>query len=103
MNARFVRIAEQDRPAVEIEIDGVQVAALEGDTLLVAVLTHAPKLRESEFGDGPRAGFCLMGACQDCWMWTAEGQRLRACTTTISAGLRVLTQPPPEALWPIPA
>jgi len=103
MTARFVRIAEQDRPAVEIEIDGVRCSALEGDTLLVAVLTHAPKLRQSEFGDGPRAGFCLMGACQDCWMWTSQGERIRACTSFVTAGMSVLTNPPPEALWPIPA
>jgi len=101
--ARFVRIAEQDRPAVQIEVDGVRCDALEGDTLLVAVLTHASKLRQSEFGDGPRAGFCLMGACQDCWMWTSTGERLRACTTSVTAGMSVLTNPPSEALWPIPA
>ena len=99
MTPRFVRIAEQDRPPVEIEIDGVQCSALEGDTLLVAVLTNAPKLRQSEFGDGSRAGFCLMGACQDCWMWTAQGERVRACTTSVAAGMSVLTNPPSEASW----
>ncbi|HEX7761677.1 MAG TPA: (2Fe-2S)-binding protein [Caulobacteraceae bacterium] len=103
MTARFVRIAEENRQAVEIEIDGVRCAALEGDTVLVAVLTRAASLRQSEFGDGPRAGFCLMGACQDCWMWTSTGERLRACTTVVAAGMSVLTKPPPEALWPIPA
>ena len=102
MTPRFVRIADQDRSAVEIEIDGARCAALEGDTLMVAVLTHVSKLRQSEFGDGPRAGFCLMGACQDCWMWTADGERIRACTSYVTAGMRVLTNPP-EALWPIPA
>ena len=99
MTPRFVRIAEQDRPPVEIEIDGVRCSALEGDTLLVAVLTNAPKLRQSEFGDGSRAGFCLMGACQDCWMWTAQGERVRACTTSVAAGMSVLTNPPSEASW----
>ena len=102
MIPRFIRIAEQDRQAVEIEIDGVRCAALEGDTLLVAVLTHAQSLRQSEFGDGPRAGFCLMGACQDCWMWTADGERVRACTTPVAPGMSVLTTSPPEALWPLP-
>jgi len=102
MPGRFVRIGELDRPPVEIEIDGIRCAAKAGDTLLVAVLTHAAKLRESEFGDGSRAGFCLMGACQDCWMWTAAGERIRACTSFVSAGMSVLTNPPSEALWPIP-
>ncbi|MFC1457102.1 (2Fe-2S)-binding protein [Microvirga arabica] len=103
MPARFVRVAEQDRQPIEIKIDGVRHTALEGDTLLVAVLTHAERLRQSEFGDGSRAGFCLMGACQDCWMWTADGQRIRACTTTVAPGMSVLTNPPSEDIWPISA
>ena len=103
MVARFVRVAEQDRQIVDIEIDGIHCNALEGDTLLVAVLTQVPKLRQSEFGDGTRAGFCLMGACQDCWMWTSDGARIRACTTMVTPGMSVLTNSPPEALWPIPA
>ena len=105
MVARFVRVAEQNRQIVEIEIDGIRCNALEGDTLLVAVLTQVPKLRQSEFGDGTRAGFCLMGACQDCWMWTSgnPGKRIRACTTMVTPGMSVLTNPPPEASWPIHA
>ncbi len=100
MLGRFVRVAEKNRSVVELEVDGEPCQGLEGDSLLVAVLSHRPALRQSEFGDGDRAGFCLMGACQDCWMWTPEGDRLRACTTTVSAGMRVLTRPPGEATWP---
>ncbi|WP_062205473.1 (2Fe-2S)-binding protein [Aureimonas sp. AU12] len=100
---RFRRVAETQRPAITIEVDGVAVRALAGDTLMVAVLTNGGTLRRSEFADGPRAGFCLMGACQDCWMWTPDGERLRACTTSATDGLRVVTTQPPEASWPIPA
>ena len=100
---RFHRLAETDRAVVRIEVDGGPVDALEGDSVLVAVLTAGGVLRESEFGDGARAGFCLMGACQDCWMWTDAGGRLRACTTAVSAGLAVRTRPPEGDAWPIPA
>jgi len=41
----------------------------------------------------PRAGFCLMGACQDCWVALTDGRRLRACTTLAEDGM---------ALEPIP-
>lgn len=102
MSARFVRMAEQDRPPIEFEIDGDRCAALEGDTLLIAVLNHSSTLRQSEFGDGARAGFCLMGACQDCWMWTREGRRIRACTTVAASGMSVLTKPPEATLWTNP-
>jgi aerobic-type carbon monoxide dehydrogenase small subunit (CoxS/CutS family) len=100
MTGRFVRIAEFDRPSVEIEVNGARCAAKEGDTLLVAVLTHVATLRDSEFGDGARAGFCLMGACQDCWMWTPAGDRVRACTTFVAPGMSVITHQPAEATWP---
>ena len=94
MSGRFVRLGEFDRASLEFSIDGSSASGLEGDTLLVAVLHRTDRLRLSEFGDGPRSGFCLMGACQDCWMWTEEGERLRACTTPLKQGMRVLTRLP---------
>jgi len=99
MAGRFVRLGETERAPLSILVDGEAVQALEGDTLLVAVLQAGRRLRVSEFGDGERSGFCLMGACQDCWVWTAEGGRLRACTTLAREGLSIRTQQP-EATWP---
>jgi hypothetical protein len=91
------RVAERGRPVVRFEVDGAVVEALEGDTLLTALLTTGRRLRDSEFGDGVRAGFCLMGACQDCWVWTSAGFRVRACSTRAAPDMRILTRPPP---WP---
>lgn len=95
---RFVRVAETARPPIRFTVDGRAVEALEGDTVLVAMRLQGLMLRESEFGDGPRAGFCLMGACQDCWVWAEDGTRLRACSTPVRAGLAVRTSPP---AWPV--
>ncbi|OWQ83765.1 2Fe-2S ferredoxin [Roseateles aquatilis] len=97
--ARFVRLAETDRPAVSFSVDGLPATAMRGDTLLVALLNHRRDLRRSEFGDGPRAGFCLMGACQDCWIWREDGVRLRACSTPVEEGMAVRTAPP-VSYWP---
>jgi predicted molibdopterin-dependent oxidoreductase YjgC len=99
MSARFVRLGETSRKAVTFEIDGRPAQALEGDTLLVALLTNTGHLRESEFADGLRAGFCLMGACQDCWVWTDRGQRLRACSTLVKPGMRIASRGA-SGLWP---
>ncbi|MGU7783138.1 (2Fe-2S)-binding protein [Burkholderia sp. PU8-34] len=99
MTARFVRLAETGRRPVAFRIDGQTVSGLEGDTLLVAMLTQTGHVRQSEFGPEVRAGFCLMGACQDCWVWTAGGERLRACTTVVQPGLDIVTRQP-EAQWP---
>ena len=96
--ARIVRLAEEGRPAVRFWLDGAPCTALSGDTVLTAILTHAPNLRRSEFGAEARAGFCLMGACQDCWVWQEVGGRLRACTTPLQDGMRLLTAAPEG--WP---
>lgn len=97
--SRFVRLGETARPTVTITVDGTAIPALVGDTLLVAVLTRFGKLRRSEFGGTARAGFCLMAACQDCWVWTETGERLRACDTPVKAGLAIVTEPP-DVSWP---
>ena len=95
---RIVRLAERGRATVPFTLDGAACEALAGDSVLTAVLSVGPVLRQSEFGPEGRAGFCLMGACQDCWMWTDEGTRLRACSTVIAAGMRLRTAPPSD--WP---
>jgi predicted molibdopterin-dependent oxidoreductase YjgC len=97
MTSRFVRLAETSRPPVQFFIDGQPASAMQGDTLLVAMLDTVRSVRTSEFDPGRRAGFCLMGACQDCWVWTEQGERLRACSTEVSAGLRIVTRM--EAAW----
>ena len=91
MSGRFVRLAEQARPTVQLTVDGTLIKALQGDTLMVALLTQGTALRQSEFDSGRRAGFCLMGACQDCWIATADGARLRACSTFIVPGMVLLS------------
>jgi predicted molibdopterin-dependent oxidoreductase YjgC len=96
----FHRVGETERASVRLEVDGAAIEALEGDTLLVALLTHGDCLRFSEFGDGPRSGFCLMQACQDCWVWTVDGKRLRACGTPVAEGMRIVTRQVP---WPAQA
>ena len=102
MSGRFVRLAETERKTFVITVDGVARHAAVGDTLMVALLTGTRTLRDSEFGDGRRAGFCLMGACQDCWVWTADGDRLRACTTPAVEGMSIVTQlaTAGEGVWP---
>lgn len=100
MSGRFVRLGERDRPVVSLLVDGAQIEALQGDTLMVALLTRKATLRQSEFDSGRRAGFCLMGACQDCWVWTRSGERLRACSNEVRDGLDIVTTQP-EAKWPL--
>ena len=89
---RFSRLAETDRRIVNFVVDDIATAALEGDTLLVAILASGKQVRRSEFGDGNRAGFCLMGSCQDCWVTTENGARVKACLTSVESGMRIRTK-----------
>ncbi|NWB26192.1 (2Fe-2S)-binding protein [Pseudomonas gingeri] len=87
--ALLKRLAERDRPALDFTLDGKPASGLQGDTLLTALLTNGEYLRHSDFSGEPRAGFCLMGACQDCWVRLADGRRVRACSTLLEAGQQV--------------
>ena len=89
---QFVRLDGTDRARIPFVLDGVPAEALAGDTLLTAILMHQRHVRHSEFSGKPRAGFCLIGACQDCWVRGEDGKRMRACSTRIEAGMRVVTE-----------
>jgi predicted molibdopterin-dependent oxidoreductase YjgC len=89
--ALFCRVGETARRAIAFTLDGAPARALEGDTVLTAVLTQGSVLRHADFSSAPRAGFCLMGACQDCWVSTESGERMRACSTMVREGMRIVT------------
>ena len=88
---QFHRIDVAGRKAIACRIDGREVDVLEGDTVLTALLMHGRSVRAFEFGDARRAGFCLIGACQDCWVQTEQGERLRACSTLVDTGMSLVT------------
>ena len=93
--AQLQRLKETQRSAVHFTLNGQPAQALEGDTILTAVLTQSRQLRTNEFSQLPRAGFCVMGACQDCWVRLADGRALRACQNFIQSGMHVQTQAQP--------
>ena len=95
--ALFKRLSETQRPALAFTLDGQPATGLLGDTLLTAMLTCAEHLRGSDFSAERRAGFCLMGACQDCWVRLADGRRVRACSTLLEEGQTISRDPGRQA------
>lgn len=96
MDYQPVRLALPGRdriPEKRVLIDGVAVSAFSGDTVLAVLLRERGFVRRAEFGVDPRerTGFCLMGACQDCWVSLADGTRLRACTTLVENEMNIIT------------
>lgn len=89
------RLARLELPSIPFTLNGEACTGRAGDTVLTALLTQVDCLRVSDFAREPRAGFCQMGACQDCWILTAEGKRIRACSTALEPGmnLRTITEP----------
>ena len=86
----FHRLVPRDGAPIPFTIDGAPAEARAGDLLLTAILLHRSSLRRFEFGDAHRAGFCLMAACQDCWVSLADGRRLRACTRPVEPGMAIV-------------
>jgi predicted molibdopterin-dependent oxidoreductase YjgC len=89
------RLARQNLPSIVFSLNGMPCIGRAGDTVLTAILTHTDRLRISDFAKEPRAGFCQMGACQDCWVLTTDGKRVRACSTPLTPGmdLRTIAEP----------
>lgn len=85
------RLTRIDHAAIAFTLDGVACEGRVGDTVLTAILCHAERVRVSEFSGAPRAGFCQIGACQDCWVQCEGGERLRACSTPLIEGMRIVT------------
>ena len=87
---KLTRLRDAARPRIALTLEGAPIEAQQGDTLLTALLAAgAGHLRDSEFGDGPRAGFCLMGACQDCWVQVEGRGRVRSCMTLAEQGMEI--------------
>ncbi len=83
-------MVDQARAERRFFVNGLACYGKEGDTVMTALLTLRSNLRISEFNQAPRAGFCLMGACQDCMVQTEQGTRFRACSTLLQEDMRLL-------------
>ena len=89
----WVRLSEKQREPLTFFLNGEACQALVGDTIMTALLTQSLGLRRADPSGAIRAGFCVMGACQDCWVVTEEGSRLRSCLKLIEPGMRLVVTP----------
>jgi predicted molibdopterin-dependent oxidoreductase YjgC len=79
------------RQPVALTVDGEVISAFRGETVLTALLAARGWIPPFEFGFEHRAGFCLIGACQDCWVRLADGTPIRACTTFVADAMDIVT------------
>ena len=92
-NGQLVRLVDRDRPDTTVHVDGEPCTVKSGDTIMTALLTRSTHLGEGEFDQPNRSGFCLMGACQGCWVEIGDGRRARACGHPVEEGMHIRTLP----------
>jgi NADPH-dependent 2,4-dienoyl-CoA reductase/sulfur reductase-like enzyme len=93
----FRRLIDETRPAVAILIDGVRVAAREGDSVAAAMLAAGhPVPRGTAVSGAARAPFCLMGACFDCLVTVDGIGNRQGCMITVREGMRIESLPEGE-------
>jgi predicted molibdopterin-dependent oxidoreductase YjgC len=85
----FRRLDEQGAP-VALEIDGMPVAAREGDSVAAAMLAAGVfSGRDTPVSGAPRGPFCMMGACFDCLVEIDGEPNRQACMTMVAGGMTV--------------
>lgn len=92
--SQFLTLRSGEEPDLTIYFDNHPILAFRGETIISALLREQSYLSFSEFDGAPRAGFCLMGACQDCSVWMQTGERLRACRALVEDGQKLLSRAP---------
>src|ERR1700756_4892029 len=89
----FRRSEQDQRPPVQIFVDGTAVAARRGDTVSAPLLALDRDVRRATAVSGaPRLPYCMMGVCFDCLVTIDGVGNRQGCLVPIRAGMRVETQ-----------
>ena len=82
----------EQRPTVDIFVDGQRVAAREGDPLAIALLNAGiVAFRRTPVSAQPRAPLCLMGVCFECRVRIDGLAQQRSCMVPVRDGMQVHT------------
>ena len=76
----------------EIEVDGKNVAACEGETIAAALTRAGIKAIRYTRNNEPRGIFCGMGVCFECRMIVNGKRNTRICQTPATPGCVIQTQ-----------
>lgn len=94
-SARRLDAGVRRGPPVTLRVDGREIEAFAGETIAAALLAAGVRcLRMSPRERAPRGLFCSMGICFECLVDVDGRPGVRACTTPVAEGMRVLTRPP---------
>ncbi|KIU44177.1 MULTISPECIES: (2Fe-2S)-binding protein [Bradyrhizobium] len=89
----FKRSDQDKRPLVQIFVDGVAVAARQGDTVSAALLASGRDVRRSTAVNGtPRLPYCMMGVCFDCLVTIDGVGNRQGCLVPVTADMQIEIQ-----------
>lgn len=90
----MIKRSDQDqRPLVQIFVDGVAVAARQGDTVSAALLASGRDVRRSTAVNGtPRLPYCMMGVCFDCLVTIDGVGNRQGCLVPVAADMQIEIQ-----------
>ena len=79
--------------AIEVQINGRQVTAFEGETVAAVLLSEDQRVLGHRFKTGrPRGFYCGMGVCYECLVTVDGLPNVRACLTPLVAGMVIETR-----------
>jgi predicted molibdopterin-dependent oxidoreductase YjgC len=83
-------------PAVSIYVDGKELQAFEGETVLAALWADGQHtLHTTARKHEPRGFFCGIGVCFDCLVTIDGIGNLRACLEQVRSGMKITLQRDP--------
>lgn len=89
----FKRSDLDKRPPVQILVDGIAIAAREGDTVSAALLASGRDMRRATAVSGAaRLPYCMMGVCFDCLVTIDGVGNRQGCLVPVADGMRVEIQ-----------
>jgi predicted molibdopterin-dependent oxidoreductase YjgC len=81
------------RATVRIHFDGRALNVPAGSSVAAALLQAGVRaFRHSPVGGGPRAPYCMMGACFECLVMIDGESSRQACLVTVREGMQVKPQ-----------
>ena len=89
----FRKLHKPGATALTITIDGVAVAAEQGETVAAVLVRQSdPTARTTPVQQSPRAPYCMMGVCFEC-LATVDGQAsTQTCLVTVRDGMHIERQ-----------
>ena len=87
-NLRIDSIKRKEK--IKIFVNGDEVEAYIGETLLAALIASGyKKLRSSPVNGEPRGALCGMGVCYECIVTIDDKIDVRSCMTEVKANMKV--------------